>query len=480
MKTGGVLLRSCVRGAVMVAIAGLFCLAAGLNCPAKEVAPPQDSPQDVDVQKIISESGYKPAPRGNDPWVGRAIQRHAQNVEVAAKDDVDIVFLGDSITDGWIEHNKKGKGIAVWHEYYDGYRVANFGIGADGIQHVLWRLINGELGGKLSPKIFIINIGTNNIWDDTTKVASGVTAIVKLIRYRFPDCRVLLLGIFPRDAKPSGIRDKIKAVNAILARLDDGKMVRFLDIGAKFLDDKNNIPANIMPDALHPGPDGYKIWADAMAPLLGEMMKETGIKREKAEIVLPKAVPVPQGQITVDGDAADWKGIPPMSLPYMKKDAGSISLCWSDAGLFGLARVQDANVKVNPQTPWGGDCVELWLEKDCARSWDNSLASAQYVICPLPDKGAGPGHVMIPYGAAEDKPDKVQCAWKPAADGYVMEFLIPAELLKPAKLEAGTKIGMNFCLSDDGKPVEQFFTDKNKDESYWTPSTWGVVELKKQ
>jgi lysophospholipase L1-like esterase len=65
----------------------------------------------------------------------------------------------------------------------------------------------------------------------------------------------------------------INAVNPQLATLDDGVHVRYLDFGAKFLGPDGKIPDAIMSDHLHPTVAGYQIWADAMQPLLTEMMR---------------------------------------------------------------------------------------------------------------------------------------------------------------------------------------------------------------
>jgi lysophospholipase L1-like esterase len=84
---------------------------------------------------------------------------------------------------------------------------------------------------------------------------------------------VLLLGIFPRNNLSGHQNAKLKAVNETISKLDDGVWVRYLDIGDKFLEGNSDVPKDVMDDGLHPSTRGYQIWADAMAPLLTDMMK---------------------------------------------------------------------------------------------------------------------------------------------------------------------------------------------------------------
>jgi lysophospholipase L1-like esterase len=181
---------------------------------------------------------------------------------------IGVLFLGDSITEGW-----SGRGKRVWDQYYGNMDAANFGIGGDKTQHVLWRIDNGELDG-ISPKVVVLLIGTNNIGYPADDILKADELIVQRIHEKLPDSKVLVLGIFPRGASADDPRRaKIKTVNVGLATLDDGSKTRFLDIGSKFLNDDGSLPRPIMPDFLHPSPAGYLIWADAMAPLLDEMSK---------------------------------------------------------------------------------------------------------------------------------------------------------------------------------------------------------------
>lgn len=210
-------------------------------------------------------------------------QRHEAFLKRGQEGPIHLLFLGDSITAGWANAGKN-----VWHERYAPLHAANFGIGGDQTQHVIWRIENGELEG-IKPRVVVLMIGTNNsAAHSAEQIAAANEKIIRLIRAKLPETKVLLLAIFPRGPRKNqeGVltdaaqRDfekrmaTIRGVNARLAQLDDGRHVRFLDIGPKFLNAEGQIPESIMPDQLHLTEAGYKIWADAMQPLLGEMMKE--------------------------------------------------------------------------------------------------------------------------------------------------------------------------------------------------------------
>ncbi len=142
---------------------------------------------------------------------------------------------------------------------------------------MLWRIQNGELDG-IKPKAVVLMIGTNNVGGDTPEgIASGVTKIVETIRTKQPQAKILLLAVFPRGDKPTGklgaSNDKLKQVNAIIAKLDDSQNVHFLDIGGKFPQTDGALSKEIMPDFLHLAAPGYQIWADAIGPKLAELMK---------------------------------------------------------------------------------------------------------------------------------------------------------------------------------------------------------------
>lgn len=192
-------------------------------------------------------------------------------LELAKDKGIQLVFLGDSITDFW---QRQGK--AVWDEFYARHNPANFGVSGEHTEHTLGHIAGGILDG-LHPKAVVIMIGTNNIGHIADErpdwTADGIKKIVRTVHDKLPDTKVLLLGIFPREGKASRHRKQIEEINALIKKLDDGTTTRFLDLTSKFTDTTGEIPKDIMPDGLHPNAAGYKIWAEAMQPLLGELMK---------------------------------------------------------------------------------------------------------------------------------------------------------------------------------------------------------------
>ena len=236
--------------------------------PATTTAVPATPPNAVPrVRQPADEPAAKLGATGNVSVSFLAY--HQKFLDRAKTGPVGLLFMGDSITAGWQIPN------GIWKNNYGKYNPANFGIPGDGTQHVLWRIVNGELDG-IAPKVVVLLIGTNNVGYPAEDIVKGNAKIVAEIHLKLPAAKVLLMGIFPRGAdatKVAPMRAKIKAINLELAKLDDGDKTRFLDIGDKFLDADGNLPADIMPDTLHPSAKGYQIWVDAMAPLLAEMMK---------------------------------------------------------------------------------------------------------------------------------------------------------------------------------------------------------------
>jgi lysophospholipase L1-like esterase len=202
--------------------------------------------------------------------VQRQGPRHEGFVEVARQGNIDLLLHGDSITDWWVQGDANK---AMFDKYFGAIRTANFAVAGDTTQGVLWGLRNGE-GQGFQPKAIMLMIGTNNGGNTGPEIAEGVGAVVLEMRKNFPNAKILLLAIFPRAVPGDPVRDKIAEANRIIARLDDQKQVFYLDIGAKFLDDKGFfLPDAFRPDNLHPQAKGYDIWGEAVKDKLAELLK---------------------------------------------------------------------------------------------------------------------------------------------------------------------------------------------------------------
>lgn len=205
------------------------------------------------------------------PREGGQMERHLKFNERVKQGNVDLLLIGDSITQGW-----EGAGKDAWEKHYGKRNAVNLGIGGDRTQHVLWRFDHGNLDG-ISPKLAVLMIGTNNSngTDNTAEeIGAGIQGIVKKLREKLPQTKVLILAIFPRDEKPNPRRDKIAKASEIASQLADNQNVFYLDIGPKFLGDDQSLSREIMPDFLHLSPKGYEIWAEAIEPKVAELLGE--------------------------------------------------------------------------------------------------------------------------------------------------------------------------------------------------------------
>ena len=125
---------------------------------------------------------------------------------------------------------------------------------------MLWRLRSGELEG-LQPKLVVLMIGTNNTGhrqDPAEHSALGIKTILDELQQRLPESKILLLGVFPRGKDPNDALRKLNvAINAIIKSHEADARITYLDISDAFLDDDGRLPADVMPDFLHPNQQGY-------------------------------------------------------------------------------------------------------------------------------------------------------------------------------------------------------------------------------
>lgn len=208
-----------------------------------------------------------------------SLTAHSQLLAKARQGGIDVYFAGDSITRRWGALDRPDL-LANWKRNFFGWNAADFGWGADTVQNILWRLENGELDG-VNPKVLVLLAGTNNVGNqaapegDESKVAAtteALQAVVATMRAKAPRAVIILTAIFPRNDNPA-VMPTIGKINANLARLADGKTVRFLNINDKLATPDGKLRAGMMdPDQLHPALPAYQLWADALKPIFTELL----------------------------------------------------------------------------------------------------------------------------------------------------------------------------------------------------------------
>jgi lysophospholipase L1-like esterase len=203
---------------------------------------------------------------------------HTQLLEKARKGHIDVYFEGDSITRRWGATDYPDM-LANWKQNFFGWNAADFGWGADTIQNVLWRLDNGELDG-VNPKVIVLLIGTNNVGntvpvngddDRVADITRGLQAVLRVLQTKAPSATIITTAIFPRNDNKA-VLPAIDRINDQLSKLADGKKIRYLNINDKLADSSGNLFDGMMGDKLHPTVKGYQVWADALKPVLTELL----------------------------------------------------------------------------------------------------------------------------------------------------------------------------------------------------------------
>ena len=200
---------------------------------------------------------------------------HEQLLEKARRGGIDVYFVGDSITRRWGATDYP-EFLAHWKQTFHGWNAGNFGWGADKIENILWRLEHGELEG-VNPKVIVILAGTNNVGsqagDDAkiTNITMGLKALVALCQKQAPSATIILTAIFPRNDNLA-VLPEIARINENLARMADGKKIRYLNVNDRLADKDGKLLDGMMGDRLHPSLKGYQVWADGLKPILTELL----------------------------------------------------------------------------------------------------------------------------------------------------------------------------------------------------------------
>jgi len=205
---------------------------------------------------------------------------HSQLLAKAKQSGIDVYFEGDSITRRWgaLDYPEL---LANWKQNFFGWNAADFGWGGDRTQNILWRLQNGELDG-VNPKVVVLLAGTNNVGDLSAPgdararaddVTRGLQAILHVIQQKAPAATIIVMGIFPRNDNMT-FMPIIDSINRNLSELADGQKIRYLNINDKLAEGDGRLFDGMMnpKDKLHPTVKAYQIWADALRPILTELL----------------------------------------------------------------------------------------------------------------------------------------------------------------------------------------------------------------
>jgi cephalosporin-C deacetylase-like acetyl esterase/lysophospholipase L1-like esterase len=222
------------------------------------------------------EPADQPLPRTD----ANSLKAHEELLATRKAGTIDLYFMGDSITRRWGTSVPQYADLfANWKQNFTGWNAADFGWGGDKTQNMLWRLDKGELDG-VNPKVIVLMAGTNNVGRASpvgntqaraAEVARGVSAVVRELRQRAPKSTLIITGITPRDDNLD-VMPIINDANRQIARLADGKSVRYININEQMALPDGHLRDGMANDGLHLTAKAYQLWADALKPILTEVL----------------------------------------------------------------------------------------------------------------------------------------------------------------------------------------------------------------
>ena len=195
------------------------------------------------------------------------ITKHNKILHMKEGYDIQLVFLGDSLTRRWEDN------IDLWNKYFSGYGAVNFGVGGDCLENIKWRIMNGELDG-IDPKVIIVLAGTNNLDKDSEEtIVGGIQDILGIVQQKLRNTSIVILGLLPRNNDGTGIHyaQKIGSINRQVAALYAGTEIIFRDIGTVLINEHGVVSETIMPDGLHLNRNGYEIVGPKLREIINEL-----------------------------------------------------------------------------------------------------------------------------------------------------------------------------------------------------------------
>jgi lysophospholipase L1-like esterase len=197
-------------------------------------------------------------------WAGfraKNVERRTLFAQRRMQDQDGIVFLGDSITEGWHTLDQDLAGLHC--------KVVNRGIGGDTTPNLLYRLQADVL--DLHPRALVILIGTNDLGEHTAPadIADNLGRLHRQIRAACPGIPIAWCLVMPRRADDT-YPGRIHELNTLILKIaaaDPG--VTACDTFAPLaLPDGSSKPEDYAPDRLHLNAAGYAVWREVLYPVL--------------------------------------------------------------------------------------------------------------------------------------------------------------------------------------------------------------------
>lgn len=279
----------------------------GVGAPVPKVPPSNEKGEPPAA--IADERPACLTPVSREPGAKARQDEVLRRVREATPESARVVFIGDSITEGW-----ENAGLEAWQRDFAPLGALEIGVGGDRTEHLLWRLQQAPLK-PLDPKVIVLMIGTNNAStgrDTGELITRGVRAVADELHAQCPGAKVLVLDIPPRGAKMNPLRGIVLQVNQALSQVAWPEGVRFVRVADQFACGDGSIDPAVMPDFLHFSPKGYDLWAKAIAPAVTSAMP--------ASVPAPAPVPAspaqaPDAPASAPAPAAPAPAAPPAASP---------------------------------------------------------------------------------------------------------------------------------------------------------------------
>ena len=228
----------------------------------------------------IPSAEYRGASAGWGGGTWRTAFASLQALAQAAKSEppMDVVFFGDSITQGLTGHSARiaqPEGMRAIDVAQAGRRAVSLGLSGDRTEHLLYRIAEGSLDG-FRPRVIVLQIGVNNInaaGHTGEETYRGIVRVVEALRQRLPDTKILIAGPFPAGLEAKGrVRQSVARVHELLAEHAFDGAVTYQNLEAVFVNESGAPLPTLGSDGIHISPVGQQAWMNAIEPTLARLL----------------------------------------------------------------------------------------------------------------------------------------------------------------------------------------------------------------